>query len=73
MTDIFDEVERRLNRKRPTFWLHRIAIVIIVVIGLLVVAGAAIQVFNPTLATQWQARQDAAYDRAYEEARRRGE
>ncbi|AFU87438.1 hypothetical protein CcrMagneto_gp268 [Caulobacter virus Magneto] len=70
MSDVFDEVERRLNRRRPGFWIHKAAIAIIVVIGLLVVAGGAIQVFNPTLAVQWQAKQDAAYDRAYEEARR---
>ncbi|AXQ68459.1 hypothetical protein HOT99_gp158 [Caulobacter phage CcrBL10] len=73
MSDIFDEVERRLNRKRPGFWLHKIATVFIAVVFVIVIAGAAIQVFNPTLATQWQAKQDAAYDRAYEEARRRGE
>jgi hypothetical protein len=73
MSDIFDEVERRLNRKRSGFWVHKIALAIIVAVGLLVVIGAAIQVFNPTLTTKWQAQQDAAYDRAYEEARRRGE
>lgn len=68
MVDIFDEVERRLNRPRRVF--AKVVFGLIAIIGGAVVVLLAIQLLDPEAMVRLQARQDAAYDRAYEEAQR---
>lgn len=69
MVDVFDQVEAQLKRERRLkqglpVWLVVVAIVAFAVIGLLA------RVYLPTLGVEAQARRDAAYDRAYEDALR---